>query len=186
MIFTLGLCGFCRCDGGVDLGDQPKGRQTACQPDRSIYQSIARDVTLKRLIRPPLSPLPVATSKQTKLTPVTYNAQVEACFRVGDNRDEVLLGVAHTLGVRLTCSSVHDVKAAVAAARRVSASAAPSPRLLDTHVCRPPSLLRVSSAAGVQVYEVCIAVDCSSHFFGGGVTDKSQTVDCRFWHVSQR
>lgn len=104
------------------------------------------------------------------------HAQVEACFRVGDNRDEVLLGVAHTLGVRLSCSSVHDVHAAVAAARRVSASSAPSPRLLDTHVCRPPGLLRASSAAEVQVYEVRIAVECSSPFFGGGkgrVTEKS-------------
>lgn len=85
------------------------------------------------------------------------HTQVEACFRVGDNRDKVLLGVAHTLGVRLSCSSVHDVKSAVAAARRVNPASAAPPRLLDTHMCRPPALLRASSAAGVQVYEVGIA-----------------------------
>lgn len=84
---------------------------------------------------------------------------MEPCFRVGDNRDEIVLGVAHALGVRLSCSSVNDVKAAVVAARCVSTGSALSPKLLDTHVCRPPALLRTSSAAGVQVYEVSVTVD---------------------------
>lgn len=80
--------------------------------------------------------------------------KVEPCFRVGSNRDGVLLGLVHALGGRLSCSSAHDINAGVGAARRASPIPAPPPRLLDRHVCRSPALLRASVAAGVQLYEV--------------------------------
>ncbi|CAN0441551.1 unnamed protein product, partial [Hapterophycus canaliculatus] len=81
-------------------------------------------------------------------------AQVEPCFRVGSNRDPVLLGLVHALGARLSCSSAHDIKAGVSGARGASPVPAPPPRLLDRHVCRSPALLRSSVAAGVQLFEV--------------------------------
>eukprot|EP00903_Cladosiphon_okamuranus_P015552 g14357.t1 len=80
--------------------------------------------------------------------------KVEPCFRVSSNRDSVLLGLVHALGGRLSCSSAHDITAGVDAARRASPVPAPPPRLFDRHVCRSPSLLRASVAAGVQLYEV--------------------------------
>ncbi|CAN0218272.1 unnamed protein product [Scytosiphon promiscuus] len=80
--------------------------------------------------------------------------KVEPCFRVGSNRDVVLLGLVHALGARLSCSSAHDIKAGVCGARGASPVPAPPPRLLDRHVCRSPALLRSSVAAGVQLFEV--------------------------------
>lgn len=88
------------------------------------------------------------------LSAFLVNFQVEPCFRVSSNRDGVLLGLVHALGGRLSCSSAHDIKAGVRAARRASPIPAPPPRLLDRHVCRSPVLLRASVAAGVQLYEV--------------------------------
>lgn len=86
-----------------------------------------------------------------KLTP-----QVEPVFRVGDNRDTVLLGLVHVLGSRLCCSSKHDIEAGAHAAKSASQpiQAASPLRLLDRHVCRPPPLLRAAATAGVSLYEV--------------------------------
>lgn len=80
--------------------------------------------------------------------------QVEPCFRVGDNRDSILLGLVHSLGGRLSCASVHDMKAGAGAAHGVGQGRAPPARLLDRHVCRSPALLRAGVAAGVRLYEV--------------------------------
>lgn len=60
----------------------------------------------------------------------------------------------HALGGRLSCSSVHDIQAGRRAARRVSPTPAPPPRMLDRHVCRSPVLLRAAVKAGVRLFEV--------------------------------
>ncbi|CAM9860918.1 unnamed protein product, partial [Ectocarpus fasciculatus] len=114
------------------------------------------------LAQPPSTMPPVRGFHLVDLHAVVRNSvewryclpKVEPCYRVSSNRDCVLLGLVHALGGRLTCSSAHDIKAGVSAARRASPTPAPPPRLLDRHVCRSPVLLRASVAAGVQMYEV--------------------------------
>lgn len=80
--------------------------------------------------------------------------QVEPCFRVSDNRDEVLLGLVHALGGRLLCSSQLDIRATLRGVPRGSPILSPPPRLLDQHVCRSPSMLRAGATAQVGLYEV--------------------------------
>ncbi|CAM9755764.1 unnamed protein product, partial [Sphacelaria rigidula] len=95
----------------------------------------------------------------------TWLPKVEPVFRVGDNRDTVLLGLVHALGGRLSCSSKHDIKAGTYATRSVSrspqASVTTPLRLFDRHICRPPALLRAAAMAGVSLYEVdCVDELC--------------------------
>ncbi|CAM9204699.1 unnamed protein product [Choristocarpus tenellus] len=85
--------------------------------------------------------------------------KVEACFRVGDNRDAVLLSLVSALGVRLICSTALDVKVARVAATLVPADKIDRHplvplRLLDSNLCRPPALLHTGAEAGMPIYEV--------------------------------
>lgn len=82
--------------------------------------------------------------------------KVEPCFRVGGNRDMVLLGLIHALGGRLLCSSAKDLSTALEARPTPSLH----PRILDRHVCRSPTLLRAAAEAGVRLYEVGVVTPC--------------------------
>lgn len=73
---------------------------------------------------------------------------------MSDNRDRVLLGLLLAMGGRLSCSSEHDITASMEAVRCMGPTPSAPPRLLDSHTCRPPSLLEAATTASVGLYEV--------------------------------